>query len=603
MLKRAKDQVAHLFTGAMDALLNILNLPDCSNSQASDGSPTKDVYEQFVESSKNKPFQLNPHLLKELQTLEDKHTLIDNSIEALIPAISEYFKALNEKLAMLTKDLSFIKGKSFELASMTKNNSSKLADISPIVNDLIISPELVEQVVRGKIDSKWTECIDYLNDKEEIYNKYLESVDKPKDFSELRDILNILKSVATERAKKYIVIRIKRLRDGHPVPSQRIQEELLSVREIYQFIANSNKNLAAGLRTAYVSTMKWYYKTYFARYIRSLTILQYVPIDSQYALGQGLSNTSFSNSYANYIFSGSKTLFGQAQKSFQITDESVNDYFQISKRLSVLTQEDKTVMVSQIAENNPATSYIEVGFKNLNLAILDNCTAEFVFLNDFFRIPEDDGDLIRSYLKDIFEPTFEKALEFTENLIESSFDIFGILISIRIAHKLQFEAQTRQIPCIDDYINDQLMLLWPKFQQLVDFQCTNLRNTAVTTNAATAGGTMGPTDPLLAPHELTVQFSKFLVSLLTLSVTHREMLDERSEPLFNSINRLRDDFETFMTKCSKKTKNAEKFLTANYVYLLNILQQTAISSDTKSEPLIVSETRTHFSQLLDAYNK
>ena len=593
----------------MDALCDILGFKEASppNGEESLNNKTEDdVYESYVKSSSNKEYYLHPGLLKELDDLVSKEEKLRTSTEVLIPNLKTYFVDFHNNLNALTKDLDFVKGKSSELSSLLKSNSSRLKDISPIVNDLIISPEVIDQVLRGKIDHKWLDCIDYLNDKQEIYHKYLEETDKekPQDFDHLNEVLQILKAVCVERSKKFIVIRIKRLRDGHPVPAQRIQEELLQVKEIYQMIHKTKPELALGLREAYLNTMKWYYKTYFSRYIRSLTILQYVQIDSNFGLGHGLSNTSVSGSYANYLFSGGRSLFAsQVTSRNDITDDTINDYFQISKRLDLITQEDKTVMVSQIAENNPVANYLEVGFKNLNLAILDNCTAEFLFLNEFFRLPTDEGDGIRKLLLEVFQPTFDNALEFTHHLIDNTYDIFGVLISIRVAHRLQFEAQSRQTPCIDDYLDGQLILLWPKFQKLVDFQCEQLRSVAITTNTAHIRGSENHLDPLVTPHELTVQFSKFLLSLLKLSLTHKELLDERSEPLFNSINRIRDDFETIMTKCSKKSKNAEKFLTTNYMYLYNSLQQSFLKSDSEREPLILSETKVHLSQLIEAYSK
>lgn len=593
----------------MDALCDILGFKEASppNGEESLNNKTEDdVYESYVKSSSNKEYYLHPGLLKELDDLVSKEEKLRTSTEVLIPNLKTYFVDFHNNLNALTKDLDFVKGKSSELSSLLKSNSSRLKDISPIVNDLIISPEVIDQVLRGKIDHKWLDCIDYLNDKQEIYHKYLEETDKekPQDFDHLNEVLQILKAVCVERSKKFIVIRIKRLRDGHPVPAQRIQEELLQVKEIYQMIYKTKPELALGLREAYLNTMKWYYKTYFSRYIRSLTILQYVQIDSNFGLGHGLSNTSVSGSYANYLFSGGRSLFAsQVTSRNDITDDTINDYFQISKRLDLITQEDKTVMVSQIAENNPVANYLEVGFKNLNLAILDNCTAEFLFLNEFFRLPTDEGDGIRKLLLEVFQPTFDNALEFTHHLIDNTYDIFGVLISIRVAHRLQFEAQSRQTPCIDDYLDGQLILLWPKFQKLVDFQCEQLRSVAITTNTAHIRGSENHLDPLVTPHELTVQFSKFLLSLLKLSLTHKELLDERSEPLFNSINRIRDDFETIMTKCSKKSKNAEKFLTTNYMYLYNSLQQSFLKSDSEREPLILSETKVHLSQLIEAYSK
>lgn len=136
-------------------------------------------------------------------------------------------------------------------------------------------------------------------------------------------------------------------------------------------------------------------------------------------------------------------------------------------------------------ENNTTKNYIEIGFKNLNLAILDNCTVEYLFLKEFFAINDDNHEEINGLLEQIFQPTFDEATEYTQQLIQYNYDIFGVLISIRVANQLQFESERREIPSMfDSFLNGQLIQLWPRFQQLVDFQCESLRKVAITTNVA-----------------------------------------------------------------------------------------------------------------------
>ncbi|SCU94249.1 LAME_0F06722g1_1 [Lachancea meyersii CBS 8951] len=586
----------------MEALKTIVGteIPryDCESSE--------NLYESFLEHAKDHRFQVDRSSTLALQELETKSQTIKNAIEATIPPLQTYFSDLNNNFKSLTHDLSLVRGKSLKLNELLSRNSKDLAEISPLVNDLVISPEVINQILKGKINYAWVENIAYVRDKQEIYSKYVESgQDVPADFAELKELLEVLESLIVERSKRLIVSKVKLLRDQRTVPSQKIQRQLLEVKEIFQFLSKNNYSLALELRQAYAYTMRWYYKQFFGRYIRSLTILQFVAIDSNYVLGRGLSSTSNSTTdrFTNY-FSGSykSSILGSSGP----TDQMVNDYFQIEKRLSVLTQEDNTVMVSQIAENNSAPNFLEVGFKNLNLALLDNCSVEFSFLTEFFQI-QDNGEDLRGILEQIFQPTFDEAMEYTKRLITPTFDMFGVLISIWISHHLKFEAQRRLVPVFDDFLNGQLMLLWPKFQQLVDFQCESLRKVPISVSGKSITGRKEESDPSTTTHELTVQFSKFLTSILMLSMAHKENIDERSEPLYNSIIRIRNDFETIMTKCSKKTKYPERFLALNYTYLLNVLQKNSISQEKRDQDgytpsLIFQETKSHLEGLVEAFS-
>ncbi|EDO16296.1 hypothetical protein Kpol_1053p33 [Vanderwaltozyma polyspora DSM 70294] len=593
----------------METLGNILGVPPSSlNSSIDNALQDSDPFEDFIkETQRTKELTPDGNLLDELEKLQSKHDKLEVTLKNVIPPLHDYMVDFNTRLSEYTRDLGYIRNKSSELKELLEYNSTKLANVSPLVNDLIVPPSIVNEIISGKINSDWQENIAFMRDKMMIYEKYKvenneSQLNVPKDFDALYKILEDLRTIILERSKKYIIHAIKALRNYHPVPSQKIQKGLLEVKDIFQYIVENNYSLALELRQAYSYTMRWYYKNYFSRYIRSLTILQFRNIDAQYFLGNGLSNTS-----VNYLNGYSITNYLTASYSKgagYTTDESIQEYFQVDKRLSVLTQEDNTVMVSQIAENNTMETYVEIGFRNLNLALLDNCVVESKFLSDFFRV-SDNTEEVAGILEQIFQPTLDEVLEYTKQLIFYTYDIFGILLSIRIAQQLQLEAENNGINIISDFMTSQLMLLWPKFQQLVDFQCDNLKKVVITTNVAKLTNVSSNNDPLTTPHELTVQFSKLLCSFLTVAITHTEGIDERSEPLYNSIIRIRKEFEAVLGKCSKKTKSPERFLATNYMYLYNVLQQQRLKlegSDNTNLPILIEETENHYAQLVHSFN-
>lgn len=588
-----------------------------------------DPYNIFCKEHNQIGTTANQKLSDDRNKLEHRREVLHNTIDNIIPPLKEYLNEFKNTLNEHTRDLDNIREKSTYLKTLLEYNSDKLKNISPLVNDLIIPPEVIQDILHGKIDQSWQENIDFIMDKQEIYKKYKDQgFDglKPKDFNDLCDILDVLKLVILERSKKYIVFKIKSLRSNTPVPSQKLQYELMNVNKIFQFMVENNLSMALELRQAYAYTMKWYYSAYFGRYIRSLTILSFKNIDNHYVLGNGLSISP--PGYANTNNSGysfSSYLMPTSLSTATVSDDSINQYFQVERRLDLLTKEDNTVMVSQIAEHNQRENYLEIGFKNLNLAILDNCAAEFKFLSTFFKTNHNSEGELNGVLEQIFQPTFNQAIEYTKQLIQNTFDIFGILISIRITNLLQYSIIQKSLPsAIDDFFSVQLITLWPKFQQLIDIQCQNIRKLNITVRP---GKNTGVADILSSPHELTVQFGKMIFSLLTLSVNHKENVDERSEPLYQSIPRLRNEFETVMTKISKTTKSPEKFLAVNYLYLYNLMQQQKLTHLTEESmlspvvqqgtfdqqigeqqsnnavPLLIKETEDHFKSLVEAFNK
>ncbi|QLQ80262.1 hypothetical protein HG537_0D02630 [Torulaspora globosa] len=586
----------------MEVLENVLGVKFDNLDDFQETSFTGEDFEKaYLANCHDQRFQANNRLWKELDSLKEKHKKVQLTLNEVIPPLREYIESFNKQLTDFTSDLGFIRNKSSELKSLLEYNSTKLANVSPLVNDLILSPSVINDIVHGKVDESWLDGIAYLKDKQQIYAKYVNSDDiaVPKDFDRLCEVLEYLKVVILEKSRRFVVHQIKLLRSHQPIPSQQIQKKMIEVKEIFQFIVENDHSLALELRQAYAYSMRWYYKAYFARYIRSLTILQFKNIDSQYALGNGLSNTSMNRSTAFGISNYLTASYGRSVGT--VTDESIQEYFQVDKRISLLTQEDNTVMVSQIAENNTMQNFIEIGYKNLNLAILDNCRVELEFVKTFFQLSDNEDESL-GLVEQIFQTTFNEALEYTRQLIQYTYDLFGVLINIRVTQQLQLESDKHHLTVTKDYFDSQLMILWPKLQQLVDFQCESLRKVPITTSVARLYG--NHEDPLTTPHELTVQFSKFLTSLLKLATTHEKQVDERSEPLYNSIIRIRNDYETVMTKCSKKCKSPERMLATNYMFLYNAIQHMHIHEpDTEPLPLIVKETEDHCKALVEAFSK
>ena len=631
----------------MDVLNQLLGPSEPLKYAPKDDTEDNDLFQNFIDDHEtflkiSPTLSNNQELSDELAVLNNKNSQISEAIEDVIPELQKYLTNFNTQLSDFTAELGFIRHKSTELKSLLKTNSKKLGEISPLVNDLIIPPKIITSILQDKLSSAWQDNIAFIRDKEEIYAKYKQERDKnvsnktvsdvlPKDFDNLCELLDILKLVILERSKKFIVSRIRILRSGKPVPSQRVQRQLLLVKDIYGFLIENNYSLALEIRQAYAYTMKWYYKEYFARYIRSLTILQFKPIDTQYSLGNVLVNASNANGNASYASTLFTNYLGSGFTA-TVTNDMINSYFQIMKRLTILTQEDNTVMVSQIAEHNNNENFIEIGFKNLNLAILDNFTVEFNFMKSFFQVSEN-VDEIHGLMEQIFQPTFTEALEYTENVLLNSYvyDIFGALISIRIANQLIIESQKRHTNTIGGYMEDQLMLLWPKFQQLIDFQADSLNTLDVSQI------TLKKDSLYVSPNDLTISFTYFLQSLLILttstvpdmtgskddstSLIEDELVDtvgnnddttvdDSSEPLYNSIIRLRNDFETIMTKFSKTTDSPEKFLSINYMHLYNMLQQQSLSLSENNDMYnesndnsILKDTELHYKTLVEAFNQ
>jgi hypothetical protein len=151
---------------------------------------------------------------------------------------------------------------------------------------------------------------------------------------------------------------------------------------------------------------------------------------------------------------------------------------------------------------------------------------------------------------------------------------------------------------VEGYINATNMLLWPRFQQVLDMHCTSLQKvTASLPGRPSAGaallGSSSSTATSTAPTPLTQRFANLLQGILALS---SEAGDD--EPVSVSVGRLRSEYEAYLTKLSKGTSDArkrERFLCNNYSLVCTILADV--------EGKLGEEMRAHFEKLRDSFDK
>ena len=274
-----------------------------------------------------------------------------------------------------------------------------------------------------------------------------------------------------------------------------------------------------------------------------------------------------------------------------------HDALSIGRRAGVLKASNQSALSSYLAEEDKSTHYIETYFHNFNLALIDNVSFEYAFLTEFFSA--NSFHQMSRRFAEIFEPTFALGQSITKELVETTYDCFGILLCVRLNQHSAFELQRRKVPVAENYINGTNIILWPRFQQVMDSHCESVRHLAagLSTPSAAYKLTFGTTTSSssdaskqsTAPHHLTQRFGQFLYGILAIS---REAGDD--EPVSSSLGRLRSEYEAFLTKASKGAGGSdaakrERFLGNNYALILTIIAD--------AEGKLAIEQKKHFEDL------
>lgn len=352
--------------------------------------------------------------------------------------------------------------------------------------------------------------------------------------------------------RDFFVAKIKAIRipgaNAHIIQ----QQGFVRYKELFLFMATHHAQLAEEIGQAYINTMRWYYLSHFQRYNTALQKLKLHTMDKHDTVGQD------EPARRNNLL----------LPSLKAVPASSYDPFNIGRRIDTLKNRTAPILTSHQADEDRTTHYPEVVFRHFNVALVENASAEYLFITDFFG--HKTYDQASAMFSAVFTPTFTLAQAVTKQLIDSTIDCHGVLLCVRLNQYSAFEMQKRRVPAADAYINATAMLLWPRFQIVMDAHCESLRKTPLARSlSATAKQSA-------APHHLTQRFACFVHGILALS---SEAGDD--EPVANSLGRLRGDFEGFLTKMAAaiaETGKRERFLFNNYSLVLTIISVCAFFS-------------------------
>lgn len=531
-------------------------------------------------------------VVQEKDKFEDLHKSIA-ACDEVLKSVESYLTSFQAELASVSSEIETLQNRSTTLNNKLNNRKAVEKVLGPEVEAFSIPPAVIRKITEGAVDDQWIRSLHELEKRSKSIDA---KIKEGKDIKAARDIkpfINHVSAKAVERIRDYVVAQIKALRSPS-INAQIIQQNgFLKYKEVFAFLQRQQPQLGEEISQAYINTMRWYYSHNFARYRTALEKLNLHIIDQ----------TEVIAAEGGAVRRGVKT-------------GVPHDPFSIGRRMDILSGSSLNhdiALPAFAAEEDKGTHYLEVPFRAMNLALIDNACAEYSFLTEFFSKQHSQSSSSSSFhstnrkFQEIFSPTFEIGQQLTKHLIETSpLDALGILTCVRLTQHYAFELQRRKVPVADSYINGTNMLLWPRFQQIIDTHCDSIRKATASLSGKPAGSALTLTNSSspasaaaaagsTAPHPLTQRFANFLHGILLLS---SEAGDD--EPVSKSVGRLRGEFETFLIKLSKgiaEQRKRERFLYNNYSLICTIIGESEVT-----EGKLADEARGRFEELRDALN-
>ncbi|KAI6083153.1 Vps52-domain-containing protein [Hypoxylon rubiginosum] len=505
---------------------------------------------------------------------EDLHRSI-RACDEVLNSVETNLTSFRNDLATVSADIETLQARSTALNVRLENRKAVEKGLGPVVEEISVSPTIVSKIAEGHIDEAWVKVVAEIDKRAASQKKNASNTQGNKGLQDLGPLLEKLVLKAVERIRDFLVAQIKALRSPH-INAQIIQHQnFLKFKDLYSFLHKHHSTLADEICQAYMNTMRWYYANQFTRYESALKKIKLHSLDKTDVLGNE------DTSRKGTVLSSSK-IAGPP-----------HDAFNLGRRIDLLRTHSQSALSSYLAEEDQSTHYLEVPFRNFNLALIDNASSEYTFLASFFS-PALSYSTISRHFTYIFEPTFQMGQAMTKELIADTHDALGVLLGIRINQHFQFELQRRKIPAADGYLNGTAMLLWPRLQFIMNAHCDSVRTltTALPTRPPTSKSEQSKLSA--APHVCTQRFGQLVQGILALST---EAGDD--EPVVTSLRRLRSEMEAFLTKYStafgSDRRKRERFLYNNYSLILTII------SDTNGK--LAVEEQEHFEGLKTAFQE
>ncbi|KAI5295400.1 hypothetical protein KEM52_001504 [Ascosphaera acerosa] len=539
-------------------------------------------------------------VVRSYDTQKQRYEALHEDIAAAsstLQSVESYLVRFQTDLGAVSAEIESLQSRSTLLASQLENRRKLESLLGPAVQNIIVSPACVQAVVgsgstssektQTRVDHRLVRACAEIEEKERYIKRVKSGQEQGiRDIKALEDVKPLLQGLrtrATVQIRDYLVAQIKNLRAPN-VNAQFVQQNaMLKYKELFAFLQHGHPQLALDLTQAYTNTMKWYYTTLFQRYLTAMETIKVHQFDKNDLLGVDPATVQ-------------KSVF-QSQRS------PTAEPFTLGRRIDILRTHNTMAISTQLAESDKASHGIEIPFRNFTLALIDNLSTEFTFVSDFFA-PALSSSFHQASRRvtEIFDTVLAQGQAFTKGLVDNCLDCLGLLLCVRLNQHFAFELQRRKVPVADAYINGVNMMLWPRFQIVMDMHCESVRkaassaavsqsrgaflassllesataDSASTNDSSPAGrpGSAGGSSSSSAPHLITQRFGQFLQGILLLA---SEAGDD--EPVGASLGRLRAEFDILLRKLSKScagsdAKRRQRFCVNNYALVLTIISDT-----------------------------
>lgn len=410
--------------------------------------------------------------------------------DAVLARMQEMLQGFQTDLGGISEEIKHLQDESLSMSIRLKNRRAAEDKLHKFLENTTITPELATTVTTGVVNEAYLEAIIELSNK----LRYIQQNAPANDGSTLdmapyetfagRALLpdlDRLKNKSISKIKEYFTSQFNALRKPKTNVQMLQQTGLIKYSSLIQFLQQEALHVAEDLRNMYIASMDRTLHSLFRSYHEKLMKLEISMASKQ-----------------DLIAIEEAALRSVFTQKVDLSKRS--DAFAMGERDKILDQIESEPILVHVATAESQRFPFEMLLRSEIKHLSDAATNEFLFVLDFF------GTSLRDTFNKIFVRTLSLILENLENYLLTCFDAVGLLLMIKVTHYQRMVMQRRRIPVLDPFFDRVSMLLWPRFQFVVDANLKSIKN-AVPRK-------LGPVDT--SPHYVSRRYAEFVSSILTL---------------------------------------------------------------------------------------
>ncbi|KAJ1732069.1 Vacuolar protein sorting-associated protein 52 [Coemansia biformis] len=534
-------------------------LPDMENDELVRDVLTRGVdLQQYSRQIEHELQALEGEQLASYEAHEGALVELDAEIhrcDEVLENMEELLASFKTSLGSINQDIQTLQRDSTSMSQQLRNRVAAEKQLGRIVQGVVVAPEAVRMICDGEVNEAYQECLIDVNKKIAYLRVHGRQHRRLRAFGEMQPELERLRLKASSRVREFLLDKTNSLRalstNAHVVQSS----VFLKYRFLNHFLIERHAEAAVEVRDTYIHIMRQYYLDHFGAYQRGLARLERVVADRADVVG------AEEPAKLGGLFGSGKAAAAGAASARDRTS-----VFNLGGRAAVLDADDPRAIVLSVAGEEGSRKPFEELFRSFNLALMDNATAEYEFIMHFFVSPKArqkaaGADMVRMVFEHIFEPSLRSGEQFLRTYLDTTHDALCVLLCVRIVARMAGELQRRRVPVLDAYVNALNMLLWPRFQALLDSHIESVKR-LTSSRARSRIDTQPPA---------TVRrYAELASSLLRLNVGYN------THVVALSLARLRAEMQAYLAHVAGGSADrhaALVFLINSYDVLLTVLSE------------------------------